>query len=93
MDWNEMKALMQGMDWNAMNALMWGGMLVSILLGVALIALIVAGVVSLLRQPRRHGAGDGRRTAFDHLEVRYARGEIDRETYLVMRRDLEADGR
>ena len=46
--------------------------------------LLVAGIVYALRG--RNGAPG--RTALDILEARYARGEIDRETFLKQRADL-----
>ena len=49
---------------------------------------VIAGVVWLvhtLMQNRR----PPRRTAMDELDLRYARGEIDRDDYLHRREDLE----
>ena len=75
-----------------MGGFMWAGMLISAVLGFALIILVIVGIVWFVRhlgreaQPPRHG-----RSALADLELRYARGEVDRETYLVIRRDLEAD--
>lgn len=80
------------MDGNMMGGLMWAGMLMSWILGVALIVLVVVGIVWLVRQlgnDRRRRRPD--RSAIDQLELRYARGEVDRDTYLAIRRDLEAD--
>lgn len=80
------------MDWNTMGGFMWAGMLISAVLGFALIILVIVGIVWFVRhlgreaQPPRHG-----RSALAELELRYARGEVDRETYLAIRRDLEAD--
>ena len=84
----------QMMDWGSMGGFMWLGMLTSAIFGVALIALVVAGIVWLVRQlgadagPRRRG---GTREAIDELRLRYARGEVDRETFLAIRADLERD--
>lgn len=62
------------------------------LLAIALVVLIVVGITWLVRQL---GTKDGRRrperSAIAELELRYARGEVDRETYVAIRRDLEAD--
>lgn len=56
-------------------------------------ALIIGGaiwlVVSLFRQGRAVGVSTGR-SALDILSERYARGEITREQYEQMRRDLES---
>ena len=46
--------------------------------------LLVAGIVYSLRGR----SGTSGRTALDILEARYARGEIDRETFLKQRADL-----
>lgn len=50
--------------------------------------LLVAGIVYALRD--RNGTSG--RTALDILEARYARGEIDRETFLKQRADLTDRG-
>lgn len=75
-----------------MGGFMWAGMLISAILGIALIILVVAGIVWVVRQLGRDG--DRRRpgrSALTELELRYARGEIDRDAYLAIRQDLEAD--
>lgn len=82
-------------DWGAMGGFMWVGMLIWAILGIALIFLVIVGVVWLLRQLGRDGRGRRRiadRTAIEELELRYARGEVDRETFLAIREDLERDG-
>ncbi len=70
-------------------------MLIWAILGIAFIVLAVVGVAWLVRQPGRNERGRRRlpeRTAIEELELRYARGEVDRETFLAMREDLERDG-
>ena len=82
-------------DWGSMGGFMWVGMLVWAILGIALIVLAVVGVAWLVRHPGRNGRGRRRlpeRTAIEELELRYARGEVDRETFLAIREDLERDG-
>jgi putative membrane protein len=74
----------------------WGGMimmgLVSLLILALLIGLIVA-IVLLVRSGQRAGtAMTGnvpRGSALEILKERYARGEITREEYQDMRRDLD----
>lgn len=61
----------------------WGGLWM-ILAWVVPIALIVL-LVRYLVVDKRNGKG----TALEILEVRYARGEIDRDEYLKRRADLE----
>ena len=83
------------MDWGSMGGFMWVGMLIWAVLGIALIVLAVVGLLWLVRQLGRDGRGRRRladRSAIDELELRYARGEVDRETFLAIRADLERDG-
>lgn len=80
-------------DWNMMGGFMWAGMLISAILGLALIVLVVVGIVWVVRQLGQDGSRrKPERSAIAELELRYARGEVDRETYVAIRRDLEADG-
>lgn len=74
----------------------WGyGVVIWAILGVLLVVLAILAIIWLVRHAAvgtnvkpmvREGA------AIRELDLRYARGEIDRETYQVIRRDLEADG-
>lgn len=83
------------MDWGAMGGFMWVAMLIWVILGVALVVLVIVGVVWLVRQLAQGGQGRRRlpgRTAIEELEQRYARGEVDRETFLAIREDLERNG-
>lgn len=80
--------MMHGMMDGTMPGWMAGGMWVALLLWalllVALIALAVAGTVKLLR-----GAAPPReRLAREELDLRYARGQLDRDEYLQRRADL-----
>jgi uncharacterized membrane protein len=83
------------MDWGAMSAFMGVGMLIWAILGIALIVLVAFGLVWLVRQLGPDGRGRRRladQTAIEELELRYARVEVDRETFLAIRADLERDG-
>lgn len=83
------------MDWGAMGGFMWVGMLIWAVLGIALIVLSIVGVAWLVRQLGRGGQGRRRladRTPIEELELPYARGEVDRETFLAIRADLERNG-
>ena len=53
--------------------------------------LIIAGIAVLVRWlfSSSSGRSGGTRSPLDTLKDRYARGEIDREQYEQMRRDLE----
>lgn len=69
-------------DWNWLGAL----------LAIGLVVLIVVGITWLVRQLGTEGGRrPPERSAIAELEVRYARGEVDRETYIAIRRDLGAD--
>jgi putative membrane protein len=67
-----------------------GGMWLGPLFMIALLVLLIAAIVALVRW-MGGGSGDsgGRvRTARDILDERYARGEIDREEYQRRRDDI-----
>jgi putative membrane protein len=68
----------------------WGGMWLGPLFMIALLALLIAGIVALVRWIGGGGSdGGGRvRTAREILDERYARGEIDREEYQRRRDDM-----
>lgn len=78
------------MDWSTMGGWMWAGMLFWMVLGVATLVLVVMAVLWIATRmraggPERVGADPA---ALAELERRYARGEIDRESFLTARRDL-----
>ena len=75
------------------NGTMGVGTIVGLVISLALLTLLVLGIVWMLRQLQSSPAA-GRlpvsaRGAVWELELRYARGEIDRDTYLAMRDDLD----
>jgi putative membrane protein len=60
---------------------------------IAVLVLVVLGIVWLVRRLSGDSAGSHPApSAMDELERRYARGEIDRTTYLQMRDDLAKRG-
>lgn len=65
-----------------------GGLGMLLIWAVPVILLIV-----LVRRVCDGGFGSPHSAALELLEARYARGEIDRETYLRQRADLENPGR
>ena len=68
-------------EWHAFGGgFMW-------LFWIVILALLVWFVVTLAR--RSDGAPNGRKSAREILDERYARGEIDREEYEQKRADLE----
>ncbi len=54
---------------------------------IVILGLLVWFVVAATRQPG--GRGEGRKSAREILDERYARGEIDREEYEQKRADLD----
>ena len=69
----------------------WAGM---VLMGVFWVALVVAIAYGLrgLFEPQHHGPttySTTRETPLDELKRRYVRGDISRDEYEHMRRDLE----
>jgi putative membrane protein len=61
-----------------------------VILCLAILVLIIVAVVWLIDRFRGGSARSGGRAseALEELDRRYAKGEIDRDTYLQMRRDL-----
>lgn len=75
-----------------MDGAMGIGMVLWLLVGLLVLVVLVLGILWLVRQlqssadpahSRVQGSG-----ALRQLEMRYARGEIDRDTFLSMRDDL-----
>jgi putative membrane protein len=59
-----------------------------ILFKLAFWAALIAGVVLGIRWLRRGGRERWRQTPLDALRLRYARGDINREEFEAMKRDL-----
>jgi putative membrane protein len=81
---------MWGHMWN------WGGMIMMVLITLLILALLIGLIVTivlLVRNAQQSGTaitGSQRPgNALELLKERYARGEISREEYQNMRRDLE----
>jgi putative membrane protein len=75
-----------------MDGMMGGGggmMLLWGLFVVVLLAVLVVGLVWMLRNMRGSGAGRSAATARQELDVRYARSELTRDEYQQRRADLE----
>jgi putative membrane protein len=80
-----------------MDFMPFGGiwLLFAMAMQIAVLVLVVLGIVWLVRRLSSEGSGHSRgpaRSAREELELRYARGEIDRTTYLQMRDDLNKSG-
>lgn len=88
-DWGHM------MDWHwGWGAMMFGGlgMLVFWGLTIGLVALVIRGLVaesSTHAQPPAGTDDNHQRTPLEIAQTRYAGGEISREEYGVLRRDLQ----
>jgi putative membrane protein len=81
---------MWGHMWN------WGGMVMMVLITLLILALLIGlivAIVLLVRNAQQTGTAvtGGQRpgNALELLKERYARGEISREEYQNIRRDLE----
>jgi putative membrane protein len=75
-----------------MDLMPFGGLWLLFVLAMqlAVLVLVVLGIVWLVRRLSSDGSSNHvTRSAIDELEVRYARGEIDRTTYLQTREDLD----
>ena len=80
------------MDRNMMGGGMMGGcafMWFWALFAVLVLALLVVGVVWLVRTLAGPGPGGSTSAARQELDLRYARGELTREEYQQRRADLE----
>lgn len=67
-------------------------LLFALVMQLAVLALVVLGIVWLVRRLGSDSSaskGGAARSALEELEMRYARGEIDRTTYLQMQDDLK----
>jgi putative membrane protein len=77
-----------------MDIMPFGGLWLLFMLALqfSVVVLVVLGIIWLVRHLGAGNPGPGaasNRSALDELEMRYARGEIDRSTYLQMQDDLK----
>jgi putative membrane protein len=84
----EDEAMMSGGMMDGMTGLVW----LWAVLPLLVLALVAAASVWLARTARGP-AGSDADAARRHLDLRYARGEVDRDDYLQRRADLEASHR
>jgi len=74
---------------NGHGSMMGGMWFISILFWVLIIAGMVFIIKWFLKRGRnKAGSGVNEESALDILEKRYARGELDRETFEQMKKDL-----
>ena len=69
---------------------MAGLMIVNLIVGVGLLALVIVGVVALIRWLWPTPPGRAPDTAVGILRERYARGDINREEFEARRQDLSS---
>lgn len=69
--------------------MMGGPMMVMFLIMLLVLVALIVGVVWLVRTLAKDGRGSHPRSAVERLDLRYARGEIDRDDYIRRRDDLE----
>ena len=88
-----------GGEWGAGGMMGMGGMGAMLAIGpvwlvtiAALLALLMVGVIWLQRRREPAEIAMPAQSARQTLDLRYATGELDRETYLQMRSDLEVAG-
>lgn len=84
------------MDWNwGWGTMMFGGLGMLAFWGLV-IGLVIWGVRALsgsggsVNPPARYDAGGGQPTPVEILQARYARGEISRDEYETILRDIKA---
>jgi putative membrane protein len=78
------------MDWNwGWGTMMFGGLGMLAFWGL-LIGLVLWGVRAFAGGRGNDNSGASRPTPLEILQARYARGEISREEYETMRRDLQS---
>lgn len=84
-------AAQPGQGWPMHDGWMWW-MPFHGLLSLLMVAAVVVGVIFLVRHLWAGGGSDkgsiSRSNALDHLDERYARGEIDRDEYLQRKKDI-----
>ncbi|XAP79092.1 SHOCT domain-containing protein [Citromicrobium bathyomarinum] len=84
----------QGFGWHMndgghMSGNYWGmGGFVHVFFWVLVVGAIIAVTLLLSRSFVRKDGGESTRDAIDHLDERYAKGEIDREDYLQRKKDI-----
>ena len=66
----------------------WPFLVVWFAFKIALWALVITALVYGIRRLRRHGACGAAPTPLEILKARYARGELTRQDFESMRRDL-----
>lgn len=77
------------MDWNGGG---WFWMALMMIVGAVVVVLLIFFLVRTLAQPREWGGQAGGATPLDIAKRRYAAGEISRDEFENIKRDLEKSG-
>lgn len=76
------------MMWSGVEGMGWGWIGVGIVHMLLFWALVILGIVALTRWLAGGTRGDGPARAIDILKARYAKGEITKEQFEQMTRDI-----
>jgi putative membrane protein len=76
------------MMWNGMEGMGWGWIGLGMVHMLLFWVLVILGIVALTRWLAGGPGGDGPARASDILKARYARGEITKEQFEQMKRDI-----
>ena len=71
-----------------MNGMGWGGMWFGSFFGLAMIGLVVWAIISFANNSNRNDAPARGQSALDVLKKRYASGEIGKEEFERIKKDL-----
>jgi putative membrane protein len=69
----------------------FGGGLLESFIGIAFIALVVWGIVSLIRHASSHPTTTSKQTPLDIAKERYAKGDITKEQFDQIKKDLNQE--
>lgn len=77
------------MMWNGMEGMGWGWIGLGMVHMLLFWVLVILGIVALLRWLGSGSGGNSSSRPLDILKERYARGELNREQYEQMKRELQ----
>jgi putative membrane protein len=76
------------MMWSGMDGMGWGWIGLGVVHMVVFWVLVILGIVAITRWLAGGGAGHGPARGIDILKARYAKGEITKEQFEQMKRDI-----